>query len=70
MKNSEVKEMSLKDLKERIESEKETLVRMKMNHVVSPLDNPIKLRESKRNVARLLTELRNRELNPGGESKS
>jgi large subunit ribosomal protein L29 len=70
MKNSEVKELSLKDLKERIESEKETLVRLKMNHVVSPLDNPIKLRDARKNIARLLTELRKRDLNPGAESKS
>ncbi len=41
MKNSEVRELSDKELLERIENEKETLVRMKLNHAVSPLDNPI-----------------------------
>jgi len=70
MKNSEVKEFSDKELLERIESEKETLVRMRLNHAVSPLDNPIKLRDSKRNIARLLTELRKRELNSSEQSKS
>lgn len=70
MKNSEVRELSMKDLKERLETEKETLVRLKMNHVVSPLDNPLKLRESRRNIARLLTELRKRELSGKAESKS
>lgn len=70
MKNTEVRELSMKDLKERLETEKETLVRLKMNHVVSPLDNPLKLRESRRNIARLLTELRKRELSGKAESKS
>ncbi|HYW96284.1 MAG TPA: 50S ribosomal protein L29 [Bacteroidales bacterium] len=70
MKNSEVREFSDKELLERIESEKETLVRMRLNHAVSPLDNPIKLRDTKRNIARLLTELRKRELNSSEQSKS
>jgi large subunit ribosomal protein L29 len=70
MKNSEVREFSLKELKERIESEKEILVRMRLNHAVSPLDNPIKLRDAKKNVARLLTELRKRETSESEQSKS
>jgi large subunit ribosomal protein L29 len=68
MKNSEVREFSLKELKERIESEKEILVRMRLNHAVSPLDNPIKLRDAKKNVARLLTELRKRETSEQSKS--
>jgi large subunit ribosomal protein L29 len=70
MKNSEVREFSLKELKERIESEKEILVCMRLNHAVSPLDNPIKLRDAKKNVARLLTELRKRETSESEQSKS
>lgn len=70
MKNSEIKELSLKELRERIEGEKETMVRMKLNHAVSPLDNPIKLRDSKKNIARLMTELRKRELSETEQSKS
>ena len=57
MKNSEIKELSLKELKERIDSERELLNRLKLNHAVSPLDNPIKIRDSRKNVARLNTEL-------------
>jgi large subunit ribosomal protein L29 len=57
MKTSEIKEFSLKELKERIDSENELLVRMKLNHAVSPLDNPIKIRNSRKNVARMKTEL-------------
>lgn len=66
MKNSEVKELSTKELRERIETEKENLVRMRLNHAVSPLDNPLRLRGLKKDVARLMTELRKREL---GESE-
>jgi large subunit ribosomal protein L29 len=57
MKTSEIKELSTKDLKERIDSENELLVRMRLNHAVSPLDNPIKIRNSRKNVARMKTEL-------------
>lgn len=61
MKNSEVIELSDKELLERINTEKETLVRMKLNHAVSPLDNPMKIKFTKKNIARLLTEFRKRE---------
>jgi large subunit ribosomal protein L29 len=70
MKNSEVREFSDKELLERIESEKETLVRLRLNHAVSPLDNPMKIRDTKKNIARLLTEFRNRDLTKGEQSKS
>ncbi|MBE0654007.1 MAG: 50S ribosomal protein L29 [Bacteroidales bacterium] len=62
MKNSEVRELSTKELRERIDTEKENLVRMRLNHAVSPLDNPIRLRDLKKDVARLMTELKKREL--------
>ncbi len=63
MKYSEIEQLSSKELEERIEGEKSLLVRLKMNHAVSPLDNPNKIKDIRRNVARLLTELRKRELN-------
>ena len=61
MKTSEIKELSTSDLLERIDTEKTMLVRMKLNHAITPLDNPQKLKEVKLTVARLLTELRVRE---------
>ena len=60
MKTSEIKELSTKDLVERIDSEKELLVRTKLNHAVSPLDNPMKIRFSRRDIARMKTELEKR----------
>jgi large subunit ribosomal protein L29 len=60
MKIAEVKEFSTTDLVERIESEKENLRKMKLNHAVSPLENPGKIKESRRDIARMLTVLRQR----------
>jgi large subunit ribosomal protein L29 len=61
MKISEIRELSNSDLIERIETEKTMLVRMKLNHAITPLDNPQKLKQAKLTVARLLTELKTRE---------
>jgi large subunit ribosomal protein L29 len=63
MKTSEIRELSTPDIIERIDTEKTMLVRMKLNHAITPLDNPQKVREVKLTIARLLTELRTRELN-------
>ena len=62
MKNSEIKELTTPEIVERIDAEKDKLTRMRMNHAVSPLDNPITLKDVRRNIARLMTEVRNREL--------
>ena len=63
MKISEIRELSTPDLIERIDTEKTMLIRMKMNHAITPLDNPQKLKQTKLNIARLLTELRTRQSN-------
>ena len=68
MKTSEIKELSNPDLLERIDTERTMLVRMKLNHAITPLDNPKKLREAKLTIARLLTEMRKRELNTKSNS--
>ncbi len=63
MKISEIKELTDKELRERIDAEREFLVRLKMNHAVSPLDNPLQIKDVRRNIARFATELRQREIN-------
>ena len=68
MKTSEIRELSTSDLLERIDTEKNLLVRMKLNHAITPLDNPQKVKEVKLTIARLLTELRTRELNKKSNS--
>jgi len=67
MKSSEIKELSIQELTERLESEENMLVRMKMNHAVSPLDNPNKIVETRRNIARLKTEVRARQIQEQSE---
>lgn len=67
MKSSEIRELSIKELDERLESEEGMLVRMRMNHAVSPLDNPNKIVETRRNIARLKTEKRARQIHQQSE---
>ena len=61
-KQEAIREMSTADLNDRLDQAREQLVKMRMNHAVSPLDNPNQIRETRKNIARYLTELRRREL--------
>ena len=63
MKTSEIKDLTTEEIREKIETEKAALTKMKMNHAVSPLEIPMLIRTTRRNIARLMTELRKRELN-------
>ena len=57
MKASELRELTVKELEEKIENEKSFLVKQRLSHAVSPLDNPLKLKEARKNVAKLKTVL-------------
>jgi large subunit ribosomal protein L29 len=70
MKSSEIRELTDIELQERLESEENMMVRMKMNHAVSPLDNPNKIVETRRNIARLKTEVRARQIKEQSEKQS
>jgi len=63
MKIAEIKEMSTNDLVERVEAEEVNYNHMILNHSISPLDNPGKIKQLRRTIARMKTELRERELN-------
>ena len=63
MKQSVIKEMATNELEDRLDEEKSRLEKMKVNHLVSPLENPKQITFSRKTIARILTELRNRELN-------
>ena len=63
MKTREIKELNNQEILERMDAEKEQLVRLKLNHAISPLDNPLQIKEVRRTIARLATELRQREQN-------
>jgi large subunit ribosomal protein L29 len=61
MKASEVREMSIADLRERIEAEKASLDTMKINHTISPLEDTSKIRKARRDIARMMTILAEKE---------
>lgn len=63
MKKVEIKELSTQDLKERLEVMEHEYAKLKINHSVSPIDNPAQIRRDRRMIARVKTELRQRELN-------
>ena len=63
MKAKEVKELTTAELKERLDAQKAELAQMKLQHSISPLDNPLQIREVRKTIARLATEIRQRELN-------
>jgi large subunit ribosomal protein L29 len=63
MKTREIKELNNQEILERMDAQKEQLVRLKLNHAISPLDNPLQIKEVRRTIARLATELRQREIN-------
>ncbi len=62
MKREEISKLSTEDIKETIGAQKLHLTKLKLSHTVSPLENPKLIEKTKRTVARLLTELSNREL--------
>ncbi len=68
MKMLEIKELTTKEIQERVAAEKDTLVRIKLNHVISSMDNPMKIKYTRKDIARLLTELRFRQLNESKKS--
>lgn len=56
MKNAEIKELTTKELGERLENENNMLTRLRLNHAVSSLENPLKIKATRRIIARLNTE--------------
>jgi len=62
MKYSEIRELTTQELQEKLVEEKVNNVKSMMTHAVSPLENPLSIRESRRVIARISFELRNREI--------
>ena len=57
MKTAEIREMSAQDLQEHIAAEKANLASMKVQHAVSPVENPSNIKKTRRDIARMLTIL-------------
>lgn len=63
MKITEIRELTTKELIERIDAETISLNQKRINHSITPMDNPAKIRGLRRMIARMKTDLRRRELN-------
>ena len=57
MTSKEIKDLSQDQLKGQIAQERERLLRLKFAHAISPIENPLRIRASRKEIARLLTEL-------------
>lgn len=62
MKNSELRGLSLDELKNRLATEKDNYSKLKSAHSITPIENPMKIRETRKLVARIETEIRSKEL--------
>lgn len=62
MKKADLSQLAIADLQEKLKEEKNTVERMKFNHSISPVENPMRIRILKKSIARMMTELRKREL--------
>lgn len=60
MKQSEITGMTDVELKDRLAEEKAQLSKLQLNHSVSPIENPLKIRGTRRTIARILTEMGSR----------
>lgn len=63
MKTSEIRELSVIDLQERIETEKVNLNKLRIEHSISPVENPTRIRKARKDIARMLTILAEKENN-------
>jgi large subunit ribosomal protein L29 len=62
MKNSEIKALSVAELKDKISSEREGLRKLQFGHKISAIENPMRINQTRKIIARLSTELRAKEL--------
>jgi large subunit ribosomal protein L29 len=61
MKYAEIKELSTEEIKDRIKEEQSNLTKMKFSHAVSAIENPMNIRTLRKTIAKLNTELKQRE---------
>ena len=63
MKIAEIRELSTQELLERGDAEVAAYAQKRINHSISPMENPSQLKQQRKLIARMKTELRQRELN-------
>ena len=62
MKAQVLTDMPIGELNDLLQSERDRLVKMKMSHAVSPLENPMQIKFARKTVARIMTELSRRNI--------
>ena len=61
MKNSELQSLTVEELRQKLDAEKEGLTKLKFAHAISPIENPMKIRQSRKLIARIETVLKQKE---------
>lgn len=61
-KGLELNDLTVQELQDKLQEERNSLTKLRFSHTVSPIENPMQLRSKRKEVARILTELRKREL--------
>ncbi|GAB5523373.1 MAG: 50S ribosomal protein L29 [Roseivirga sp.] len=62
MTNSDIRALSIEELTEKLRTEADSLGKLKFAQAISPIENPMKIRDSRRMIARLKTELKAKQL--------
>jgi len=62
MKNSEIRALSEAELRQKIASEQDSLQKIKFAHAITPIENPMKIKQTRKLVARLKTAMTTKEL--------
>ncbi|OFX67624.1 MAG: 50S ribosomal protein L29 [Bacteroidetes bacterium GWE2_29_8] len=63
MKKLDIKQLTTNELRDKVSEQRELITKMELSHAVSPLENPLKLRVIRRELASMLTEQKNRKIN-------
>jgi large subunit ribosomal protein L29 len=61
MKMSELKDLTLQELQDKLEDDRKAVAKLRFDHAVSPLEDPMELRRKRKDIARMLTELNMRD---------
>jgi large subunit ribosomal protein L29 len=62
MKKADYSQLALSDLNEKLKDERSALDKMKFTHAISPVESPARITHTRKNIARLLTQIRKQEL--------
>lgn len=61
MKNSEIRALSMEELNQKLVAEKEAMQKLKFAHAISPIENPMKIKETRKLIARINTAIQQKQ---------